>query len=99
MKDFKSVQELIIKAAFYDGISTTISADELLGRENVLRITFSKNNRYSVANVELMDKYRDTEEVALYCCKRALYDLLCNPYEEITYSKEIANETSNPKAN
>ena len=88
MKDFKSVQELIIKAAFYDGVSTTISADELMGARDVLKITFSKNNRYSVATVELTDRYRDVEEVALYCCKHALYDLLCGPYEEIIYPKE-----------
>lgn len=93
MKDFESVQDLIVKAALYDGISTTISADELLGRGDVLRITFSKNNRYSVANVELADRYQDVEEFALYCCKHALYDLLCGPYEEINYPKESHDDT------
>lgn len=88
MKDFKSVQDLIIKAAFYDGISTTISADELIGRGDVLKITFSRDNRYSVACIDMVDTYRDPEETALYCCKRALYDLLCGRYEEIIYPKE-----------
>lgn len=92
MKDFKSVQDLIIKAALYDGISTTISADELIGIGDVLKITFSRDNRYSVAHIDLEYTHRDPEEVALYCCKRALYDLLCGPYEEITYPKENDNE-------
>jgi hypothetical protein len=87
MKDFKSVQDLIIKAAFYDKVTTTISADDFIGGD-VLKITFSKDNRHSVASFDLVNKYRDPEEVALYCCKRALYDLLCDPYEEITYKKE-----------
>ena len=40
MKDFKSVQDLIIKAALYDKVLTTISVDELLGRGDVIKITF-----------------------------------------------------------
>lgn len=92
MKEFKSVQDLIIKAAFYDGISTTISPENLIGGD-VLKITFSKNNRYSATNIRFEERYRDSEEVALYCCKHALYDLLCGPYEEITYPKENDNES------
>jgi hypothetical protein len=88
MKEFKSVQDLIVKAALYDGISTTISADELISRGDVLQITFSRDDRYSTAHIELANRYRDAEEVALYCCKHALYDLLCGPYEEITYPEE-----------
>lgn len=86
MKDFKSVQDLIIKAALYDGISTTIGPSEIKG--DVLKFTFSRGNRHSATHIDLMDKYRDPEEVALYCCKHALYDLLCGPYEEINYPKE-----------
>lgn len=88
MNDFKSVQDLIIKAALYDKVSTTISADELLGRGDVLRITFSRDNRYTTTYVDLVDEHRNLEEHALYCCKRALYKLLCGPYEEINYPKE-----------
>lgn len=87
MKEFKSVQDLIIKAAFYDGISTTISPSEMIVGD-VLKITFSKGNRHSATLIELADTYRDPEEVALYGCKRALYDLLREPYEEIIYPKE-----------
>lgn len=92
MKEFKSVQDLIIKAALYDGISTTISPYELIGSSDVLKITFSRDDRYSTTHIELANRYRDAEEVALYCCKRALYDLLCGPYEEITYPKENNND-------
>jgi hypothetical protein len=88
MKDFKSVQDLIVKAAIYDGVSITISADKLIGGRDVLRIIFSRDNRHSATCVELSDTHRDPEEVALYCCKRALYDLFTAPYEEITYPKE-----------
>ena len=88
MKDFKSVQDLIVKAALYDKVSTTISADELLGRGDVIKITFEKNNRYITTYVDLADERRDPEEYALYYCKRALYKLLEVPYEEITYPKE-----------
>ena len=88
MKDFKSVQDLIIKAAFYDKVSTTISAEEIIGGFDVLKITFAKGDQHSTTRIDLTSTYRDPEEVALYCCKRALYDLLHGPYEEITYPKE-----------
>ena len=87
MKDFKSVQDLIIKAALYDGISTTISAEELISGD-ALKITFARDDRYSSTHIYLVDQHRDVEEVALYCCKQALYDLLCAPYKEIEYAKE-----------
>ena len=87
MKDFKSVQDLIIKAALYDGISTTIGPSVLVS-DHIVTVMFSKNNRCTVTDIDLEERYGDPEEVALYCCKRALYDLLCNPYEEITYKKE-----------
>lgn len=88
MKEFKSVQDLIIKAALYDGISTTVGPSPLISGRDALRIIFSRGDRHSATCVELSDRYRDPEEVALYCCKRALYDLLCGPYEEINYPKE-----------
>jgi hypothetical protein len=88
MKDFKSVQDLIIKAALYDRVSITINADELLGRGDVIKITFEKNNRYITTYVDLLDGHQDSEEPALYYCKRALYKLLEAPYEEIVYPKE-----------
>lgn len=87
MNDYKSIQDLIVKAALYDGISTTISPDEFI-KGDVIKITFSRGKRYSATRIDLLDKYRDPEEVALYCCKRALQDLLFAPYEEIEVKKE-----------
>lgn len=94
MNDYKSVQDLIVKAALYDGISTTINAEELLGRGDVLRITFSRDNRYTTTYIDLVDEYRDPEETALYCCKRALYKLFEAPYEEINYPEEEYDDTN-----
>ncbi len=90
MKEFKSVQDLIIKAALYDGISTTIGPSPLVSG-HTLSITFSKKGNYSHADIDLEERPRDPEEVALYCCKRALYDLLCYPYEKIECKKEKEN--------
>lgn len=91
MKEFKSIQDLIVKAALYDKVSTTISADELLGRGDVLRITFEKKNRYITTYIDLVDEHRDSEESALYDCKRSLFKLLEAPYAEIVYEKENDN--------
>jgi hypothetical protein len=87
MKEFKTLQELIIKAALHDGISTTIGPAPLIS-DSIISITFSKKGRYSHTNIDIEDKHKDPEEVALYCCKRALCNLLMAPYEEITYPKE-----------
>lgn len=94
MKDFKSVQDLIIKAALYDKVSTTIQAEELFGGVDALRITFSKKNRYSTACIDVfLDKPEDyQEQSALYACKKALYRLLEAPYEEIECNKENCND-------
>lgn len=87
MNDYKSVQDLIVKAALYDGISTTISPYNMMGDIDVLKFTFSKGIRHSSTCIELRD-FKDHEEMVLHCCKHALYNLLCGRYEEIEYSKE-----------
>lgn len=87
MTDYKSIQDLIVKAALYDGVSTTIGPDEFF-KGDAIKITFSRGRRYSATRIDLVDTHRDPEEVALFCCKRALYDLLCDPYEEIEVIKE-----------
>jgi hypothetical protein len=87
MNDYKSIQDLIIKAALYDGVSTTICPYELISGD-VLRITFSKGDRHSATLIDLQHrKYPNHEEETLYCCKRALRDLLFAPYEEIEVIK------------
>lgn len=94
MNDYETVQDLIVKAALYDHVSTTISADELIGSIDTLRITFSKNNRHSTSciDVYLNEPKYEHEKYALYACKRALYKLLEAPYEEIEYTEEKEND-------
>ena len=88
MTDYKSIQELIVKAALYDKVSTTICPYELISGE-VLRTTFSKGDRHSATLIDLQHrKYQNHEEEVLYCCKRALLDLLFAPYEKIEVIKE-----------
>ena len=90
MNDYKSIQELIVKAALYDGVTTTIRADELLGRGDVIRITFEKNKAYTTYAVDVsINDTKDYREESLLCgCKKALYKLLCYPYDEIEVNKE-----------
>ena len=87
MNDYKSIQELIIKAALYDGVTTTIRPEEFIAGD-AMSITFSKDNRHSTASIRVGDKYGDSEEAVLYSCKRALLKLLFGPYEEIEVNKE-----------
>lgn len=82
MERYDSIQELIVKAALYDRVSTTISADELIGGYDVLKITFSKDDRYCSTYLELRD-LKDRESMVLYSCKNTLLKLLYAPYEEI----------------
>lgn len=81
MNDFKSVQDLIIKAAIYDGVSTTISPTEIDG--DTLKVVFSKDDRHSATLIYLYHNYKDPEELALRFCKDALHRLIWGPYEEI----------------
>ena len=87
MTDYKSIQELIVKAALYDGVTTTIAPHEFITGDT-MSITFSKDNRYSAASIRVGDKYGDSEEAVLYACKRALLKLLFAPYEEIEVVEE-----------
>lgn len=89
MRNYKSVQDLIVKAALYDGVSTTIRATERFGGVNALEITFQKDHRYSGARIDLLD-VGNHEEMSLYVCKSALRKLLWDPYDEI-----VVNEGNN----
>ena len=88
MSDYKSVQDLIVKAAMYDKVSTTISPSELFGGRDVLEITFRRGNRYSTTHIDMHPGVSDHKGMTLYACKSALYKLLCGPYDEIEYIKE-----------
>ena len=87
MTDYKSIQELIVKAALYDGVSTTIAPQEFITGDT-MSITFYKDSRCSGTRIRVGDKYGDSEEVILNCCKRALIDLLFAPYKEIEVVEE-----------
>ena len=87
MTDYKSIQELIVKAALYDGVTTIISPQEFITGDT-MSITFSRDNRHSATRIRVGDPYGDSEETILYCCKRALRDLLFAPYEDIEVNKE-----------
>ena len=81
MNDYKSVQDLIVKAALYDGVSTTIAPP--IENISALKITFSKDDRHVTTHIEMDNRFRDPEYMALYCCKDALHKLLWGRYEEI----------------
>lgn len=85
MADFKSVQELIIKAAMYDGISTTIRPMERFGGYNVIELVFSKGNNFSAIQINTNDCsiVRNPEDAVLYACKGALKELFMEPYRDI----------------
>ena len=81
MKNYTSVQDLIVKAALYDGVSTTIAPP----MEDIpaVKITFSKGDRHITTLIDLGTRYRDHETMTLYCCKDALHKLLWGRYDEI----------------
>lgn len=88
MNDYKSVQDLIVKAALYDGVSTTISAAGTGGDIPILKVTFSKGDRCCATNIDLNTRFGDHEHMSLYCCKDALHKLLWGRYAEIKCDKE-----------
>jgi hypothetical protein len=86
MNNYKSVQDLIVKAAIYDRVSTTISVDEAVGGVDVLKIKFSKGDRYGVTYIDLLPT-PDHEAMTLHCCKSALRELFWEPYRDIQYTR------------
>lgn len=83
MRDYKTVQELILKAAMLDGITTTIRPTELIGGRDAIELIFSKGDRYSSVYIDTLNAYNYPEDAVLYNCKSTLYKLLKAPYEEI----------------
>ncbi len=83
MKEYKSVQDLIVSAALRDKVTTTIRAEELIGGMNAISVTFSKGDRRSSTIIDLCHSFSDEEERALSACKYALHELLWYPYDEI----------------
>ena len=90
MSEYKTVQELILKAAMLDGVTTTIRANELFGGYDVLEIIFSKGDRHSSTRIDVhqIKNSKIPEEATLYSCQRALRDLFMAPYEEIVIEEK-----------
>ena len=88
MSNYKTVQDLIIKAAIYDRVSTTIRATELFGGQDAIEIIFSKGDLHSAVQIDTLSNIINHEDAILYQCKKSLYNLLEAPYEEIEYVKE-----------
>ena len=86
MTDYKSVQDLIMKAAMYDGITTAIRPIELIGGCNAIELIFSKNDRRYSVYVDPFNIY--PEDAVLHYCKKALRELFMAPYDEIKVDKE-----------
>lgn len=86
MSDYKSIQDLIVKAALYDGVSTTIAPH--MDNIPAVKITFSKGDKHSATHIDLSTRFRDHESMILYCCKDALHKLLWGRYDEIKCDKE-----------
>ncbi len=83
MKDFKSVQELIVKAILREGITVTLSP----ASQSVypaIEVKLNKDHDFIVRRIELERLgYSDAEEAALYSLKHALFTLLEQPYRQI----------------
>lgn len=88
MSKYKSVQDLIIKAAMYDGVSTTIRPTELIGGYDAIELVFFKGDRHSCVSFYEPNFSMMPEDAVLWQCKHALYDLFKMPYEEIVCEEE-----------
>jgi hypothetical protein len=95
MNEYKSVQDLIVKAALRDKVTTTIRAEELVGGMNAISVTFSKEDRRSSTIIDLCHSFSDEEDYALSACKYALHELLWNPYNEIETKRRNNNGPNN----
>lgn len=83
MKDFKSAQELIIKAILREGITVTLrSANQLYSP--AIEVKFEKDGDFVARCIQLEDMgYGDAEEAVLHTLKYVLFDLLEYPYRQI----------------
>ena len=86
MNNYKSVQDLIVKAALYDGVSTTIAPP--VYNIPAVSITFSKDGRQVTTLIELGNTFRDHEHMTLCYCKDALHELLWGRYAEIKVKED-----------
>ena len=82
MRNYKSAQELIVKAVLHDGVTTTISP----GAFDSIKIEFERKGISSATQIDLTGLYlhSDDEEMLLTMLKRTLLDVFRHPYDEIT---------------
>lgn len=79
MIEYKSAQELILKAALCDGVSTTIRPSTQ-GYRNAVEVVFAKGDARSSTVIDFVIK---DERPVLYGLKRALFNLFEYPYRDI----------------
>lgn len=84
MTEYKSAQELILKAALCDGVSTTI-CPSTQGYRNAVEVVFAKGDARSSIVIDL---FFDDERPVLYGLKRALFNLFEYPYRDIVAKED-----------
>ena len=78
MKEFKSVQDLILKAALRDGVSTIIRPAMIA--QNAIEVVFAKDIERTEVSIDLT--FHD-ERMVLYMLREALFRLFEAPYKDI----------------
>ena len=82
MRNYKSAQELIVKAALNDDVTTIIRP----GAFDSIEIEFIRRGEHSATRIDPTGLYlhKDSEDVLLHMLKFTLLDVFRHPYEEIT---------------
>ena len=83
MREYKSAQDLILKAALYDGVSTTIRPGTY--GDKPIEVVFSRKGVCSSVSIDLM--FEDERSI-LYSMKRALLNLFEYPYKDIVVKEK-----------
>ncbi len=78
MNEFKSVQDLILKAALRDGVSTTIRPTSIA--PNAVEFVLSKDGDNAAVSIDLT---LTDEHMALYMLRSTLFRLFEEPYKNI----------------
>ena len=78
MQEFKSVQDLILKAALRDGVSTIIRPAII--SQNAIEVVFAKDLDRSAVSIDLT--FHD-ERMVLSMLREALFRLFEEPYRNI----------------
>lgn len=79
MREYKNAQDLILKAALYDGVSTTIRPGTNIYCSPI-EVVFSRGEHRCAVSFDFV---RDDERYILFGLKQALFNLLEYPYKDI----------------